>query len=123
VDSPCQPGAFAGFLAHKNGQHHNRKFSMDIVFLGGLAIDTVIGIYDWERENRQTVIFDIEMAFKWGKPANISSHRCNYVGDLNLNNRDFGLAQLELLLASILKKWPEVEFMTAKELGDLIAGK
>jgi dihydroneopterin aldolase len=69
VDSPCQPGAFAGYLAHKNGQHHNRKFSMDIVFLGGLAIDTVIGIYDWERENRQTVILDIEMAFDIQKAA------------------------------------------------------
>lgn len=36
---------------------------MDIIFLGGLEIDTIIGIYDWERERRQTVILDIEMAF------------------------------------------------------------
>ena len=35
---------------------------MDIVFLRDLKIDTVIGIYDWEREIRQTVILDIEMA-------------------------------------------------------------
>lgn len=36
---------------------------MDIIFLGGLQIETIIGIYDWERETKQTVILDIEMAF------------------------------------------------------------
>ena len=35
---------------------------MDIVFIRDLRIDTVIGIYDWERKIRQTVIFDIEMS-------------------------------------------------------------
>lgn len=34
---------------------------MDIVFIRDLRIQTVIGIYDWEREIRQTVIFDLEM--------------------------------------------------------------
>ena len=34
---------------------------MDIIFLRGLEIDTVIGIYDWERKIRQTVIIDLEM--------------------------------------------------------------
>ena len=35
---------------------------MDIVFLRDLRIDTVIGIYDWEREIRQVVSIDLEMA-------------------------------------------------------------
>jgi len=35
---------------------------MDIVFLRNLKIDTVIGIYDWERKIRQTVILDLEMS-------------------------------------------------------------
>lgn len=35
---------------------------MDIVFLRQLKVDTVIGIYDWEREIRQTVILDLEMS-------------------------------------------------------------
>lgn len=34
---------------------------MDIVYLNDLRIDTIIGIYDWERRTRQTVILDIEM--------------------------------------------------------------
>ncbi len=35
---------------------------MDIVYIRDLRIDTVIGIYDWEREVRQTVSLDLEMA-------------------------------------------------------------
>ncbi len=35
---------------------------MDIVFIRGLKIETVIGIYDWEREIRQPVIIDLEMS-------------------------------------------------------------
>lgn len=34
---------------------------MDIVFIRDLRIETVIGIYDWEREIKQTVILDLEM--------------------------------------------------------------
>ncbi len=35
---------------------------MDIVYIQGLRIDTVIGVYDWEREIKQTLSFDINMA-------------------------------------------------------------
>jgi len=35
---------------------------MDIVFLRGLRVDTVIGVYDWERGIKQTLIIDLEMA-------------------------------------------------------------
>ena len=35
---------------------------MDIVFLRELRIDTTIGIYDWERQTRQMVVLDVEMA-------------------------------------------------------------
>ena len=34
---------------------------MDIVFIRDLRIDTVIGIYPWERKVRQTVSLDLEM--------------------------------------------------------------
>jgi len=35
---------------------------MDKIFLDKLKIDTVIGIWDWERKIRQTVIIDLEMS-------------------------------------------------------------
>jgi dihydroneopterin aldolase len=42
---------------------------MDIIFLGGLEIETVIGIYDWERTIKQKIYLDIEMAFDIKKAA------------------------------------------------------
>ena len=42
---------------------------MDIIFLRDLRIDTIIGIYDWERSTRQTVSLDLEMATDIGKAA------------------------------------------------------
>lgn len=64
---------------------------------------------------------EIEIAFRWNKPAVISSHRVNYIGYLHPENRERSLKQLSELLSRMLKKWPDIEFMTSSELGDLIA--
>ena len=42
---------------------------MDLVFIEDLRIETVIGIYDWERRTKQTIALDVEMAFDNRKPA------------------------------------------------------
>ncbi len=42
---------------------------MDIIFLRDLRVDTIIGIYDWERSTRQTVSLDLEMATDIRKAA------------------------------------------------------
>ena len=42
---------------------------MDIVYIRDLRIETVIGIYDWERKIRQTVSLDLEMAADIRKAA------------------------------------------------------
>ena len=34
---------------------------MDIVFINDLRIETIIGIYDWERKVKQTISLDLEM--------------------------------------------------------------
>lgn len=63
----------------------------------------------------------IEIAFRWKKPAIISSHRINYVGALNEENRRKNLKLLDELLRRILNKWPDAEFMTSDQLGGIIA--
>jgi 7,8-dihydroneopterin aldolase/epimerase/oxygenase len=35
---------------------------MDIVFIRDLRVDTIVGVYDWERQIKQTLVFDIDMA-------------------------------------------------------------
>jgi len=42
---------------------------MDKVFIEGLEVEALIGIYDWERRIRQPLRFDIEMAFDNRRPA------------------------------------------------------
>jgi dihydroneopterin aldolase len=42
---------------------------MDLVFIHDLQIETVIGIYDWERKIRQIISLDIEMATDISKAA------------------------------------------------------
>ena len=42
---------------------------MDKIFLDELRIETIIGIWDWERKIRQTVIVDLEMSADIAKAA------------------------------------------------------
>jgi len=65
---------------------------------------------------------NINTAFRWHKPAIISTHRINFMGFLNEKNRIENLKLFDELLRSIIKKWPDVEFMTSDELGDLMNG-
>ena len=59
---------------------------------------------------------DIELAFRFNKPAIISTHRVNYIGRLNEANRSEGLKQLNRLLKAINKKWPDVQYLSTPEL-------
>ena len=43
--------------------------SKDIVFIEDLRIQTVIGVFDWEREITQTVSLNLEMGFDISKAA------------------------------------------------------
>lgn len=42
---------------------------MDKIFLSEMKVDTVIGIWDWERRIRQTVVIDLEMSADIAKAA------------------------------------------------------
>jgi len=68
-------------------------------------------------------IQQIGSAFRWNKPAIISSHRANFCGHIDPTNRQQGLAYMKELLMKIKEKWPDVEFMSANQLGDLIASE
>jgi dihydroneopterin aldolase len=46
---------------------------MDRVFIQDLEVETVVGIYDWEREIRQKVILNVEMAADIARAAQTDS--------------------------------------------------
>jgi len=63
---------------------------------------------------------EIEIAFRMNKPAIISTHRVNYIGAIDTGNRDRSLVKLKELLNGIKKAYPDVEFLTSVQLGNLI---
>jgi hypothetical protein len=58
----------------------------------------------------------IEIAFKYKKPAIISSHRINFIGAIEEKNRTKNLMLLDELLKKVVAKWPDVEFYNTSEL-------
>lgn len=48
---------------------------IDVVSIEGLNVDTVIGVYDWEKEQKQTLTLDIQMS--WNNQAAASSDDLN----------------------------------------------
>ncbi len=72
--------------------------------------------YDWV----DSCLAEMSIAFRWGKPAVISSHRVNYVGSISPGNREKSLKSFKRLLHKALQKWPDIEFMTSEDLGNLI---
>lgn len=53
---------------------------MDIVYISELKVETIIGIYDWEREVKQTVSLDLDMATDIRRAADSDciDHTLNY---------------------------------------------
>lgn len=63
---------------------------------------------------------EIEIAFKWGKPAVINSHRVNFTSRLRTDLRDQTLINLKRMITEILKKWPDVEFVNSAQLAEIM---
>lgn len=71
----------------------------------------------------ESCLQEIDIAFRWQKPAVISTHRVNYIGALNETNRKAGLKALNQLLAQIIKRYPQVAFVSSSQLGAIITGE
>jgi hypothetical protein len=54
------------------------------------------------------------------KPAIISTHRINFTSRLNPENREKNIVLFKELLENVIQKWPDVEFLSTPELGNLI---
>ena len=67
----------------------------------------------------EEVLRRMKIIFFWGKPAILGSHRINFMGSLDEENRSNNLKMLDDLLQAILKTWPDVEFISTDKLGDL----
>jgi len=66
-----------------------------------------------------TCFDQIACAFAMHKPAIISTHRINYIGHFDEGNRTENLRRLKTLLELVKKRWPDVEFVSGKEICEL----
>ena len=73
--------------------------------------------FDWVNYSFEQV----KTAFMLNRPAIISSHRVNYCGGINPENRRKGLLSLKELLKKIVLSYPDVEFISSKELGEILS--
>lgn len=93
---------------------------------------TLNGLVFWRRnctfETYKSDTFDhvdeclkqIAIAFRWGKPAVINSHRINFTSRLRTDLRDRTLKDLDQMLKAIIKKWPDVEFVNSSQLAEIM---
>lgn len=58
----------------------------------------------------------IEIAFRMNKPAIVSMHRINFSGEIFENNRDENIEIMYDWFNLIIKKWPDVEFISSDSL-------
>jgi len=66
--APCPAGQSINCLLYRASLRGVLKV-MDIVYIRDLQVNAVIGVYDWEREVRQTISMDLEMAADISKAA------------------------------------------------------
>jgi hypothetical protein len=72
--------------------------------------------FDWVGKS----LAEIEIAFRWGKPAVISTHRENFIGSIFEETRTKSLQKLEMLLKNVLQKWPDVHFISSAQLAEIM---
>jgi hypothetical protein len=63
---------------------------------------------------------EVAIAFRWGKPAVISSHRINFTSRIDKEHRDTCLHRFDQLLTQIIKKYPDVEFLNSAQLAEIM---
>lgn len=61
------------YSSFAKGREYRSTMSRDIIYLRELKIDTIIGIFEWERRVKQTVSIDLEMATDIRRAANSDS--------------------------------------------------
>ena len=75
---------------------------------------------DQQKDWVNFTLSEISNSFIWRKPAIINTHRVNYVSGINPANADRTLKLLVKLLSEIIKRWPDVEFMSSDEFSNIM---
>lgn len=103
----------ARFTHHYTGERNNNK---QIYTIRNCFFEPTH--HEWN--NTDSCFKEIIDSFRLFKPAVVSCHRLNFIGELHPENRDHNLRSFKRLLKMITDKYPDVEFVSSDELGDII---
>ena len=95
---------------HWNGQLN--QFGQRYIIRNCVFEPTVSMGGDWA----EYTFKQIEIAFKWKKPAIVSGHRVNFSGGICSKNRKEGLDTLKRLLLKVQNRFGDVEFVCSEDL-------
>jgi hypothetical protein len=110
---------------NKLSSNYNRKLhhTGEIDKNSGLSYTTRNVFFEpalYSKDWLNTTLQGVQKAFQHNAPAIIGSHRINYIGRLDEQNRTKNLGMLKTILKSIVLKYPNVEFISSAELTELI---
>lgn len=82
---------------------------MDLVYIKDLRIETTIGIYDWEREIKQVLVFNLEMGHD-NRPAGHSDNITDTLDYYAISRRliEFVAASEMLLIERVAEQCAEL---------------
>lgn len=95
---------------------------MDKIFLYGLEVKTLIGVYEWERQNLQTLVLDLELGvephFSLSDHIDDTVHYgevCTYLRE-DLRQRDFLLLErlAEHITQMLFVRFPKLAWIRVK---------
>lgn len=73
-------------------------------------------------DNHEQVKMRIRRAFAQRVPAVVCSHRLNFIGGLNENNRRKNIESLKTILNWVVQEFPDVQFINSEELAAKMDG-
>lgn len=100
------------FISHYSGQRGNNGLFYSI--RNCYFEPSITPNYDIDSTLKQ-----ISDAFNTKKIAVVSTHRVNYVSGIDSNNSSKTLLLLDELLKGVIKRWPDVVFMSSNQLSKL----
>lgn len=106
------PNATQNFNKKYRYQGESNKNKQSYLVRNGLFEPSIHENVDWIKQTMESV----EIAFYWGKPAVIATHRINFAGRLDESRRNNNIQLLGLLLKELLKKHPDVQFLDSASL-------
>lgn len=105
------------YIKHYTGQRNHRG---QFYTVRNCHFEPSIQKYGKAEAAVERCLKEIDIAFRWGKPAIVCSHRLNYIGSIVKENSGKNLVLLKRLLTEVKKRWPEVAFLSSDQLGKRI---